>query len=82
MGGPRDYHTKWSKSERKRQIPYDIACVWNLTQDMIQTNLSRKQKQIHRHREHTCGCQGGGREREGWIGSLGLTGANYPIQDE
>ena len=20
---PRDYHTKWSKSERERQIPYD-----------------------------------------------------------
>ena len=29
MGGPRDYHTKWSKSERERQI-YDIAYVWNL----------------------------------------------------
>ena len=24
MDGPRDYHTKWSKSERERQIPYDI----------------------------------------------------------
>ena len=29
---------------------------------MIQMNLSRKQKQTHRHREQTCGCQrvGGG----------------------
>ena len=25
MDGPRDYHTKWSKSERERQIPYDIT---------------------------------------------------------
>ena len=25
-------------------------------------NLSTKQKQIHRHREQTCGCQGWGRE--------------------
>ena len=25
MGGPRDYHPKWSKSERERQIPYDIT---------------------------------------------------------
>ena len=25
MGGPRDYHTKWSKLERERQIPYDIT---------------------------------------------------------
>ena len=25
MGGPRDYHTKWSKSDRERQISYDTA---------------------------------------------------------
>ena len=24
MDGPRDYHTKWSKSDRERQILYDI----------------------------------------------------------
>ena len=28
---------------------------------MTQTNLSTKQKWTHRHREQTCGCQGGGR---------------------
>ena len=27
---PRDYHTKWNKSEKERQIPYDIAYMWNL----------------------------------------------------
>ena len=27
---------------------------------MAQMNLSTKQKQTHRHREQTCGCQGGG----------------------
>ena len=26
---------------------------------MAQMNLSTKQKQIHGHREQTCGCQGG-----------------------
>ena len=26
----RDYHTKWSKSERERQIPYGITYIWNL----------------------------------------------------
>ena len=32
-------------------------------------NLSTKQKQIHKHSEQTCGCQGeGGRE---WTESLG-----------
>ena len=30
MDGPRDYHTKWRKSERERQISYDIAYMWNL----------------------------------------------------
>ena len=33
MDAPKDYHTKWSKSERERQIPYDITCmeskIWN-----------------------------------------------------
>ena len=28
--GPRDYHTKWSKSYRVRQILYDMIHVWNL----------------------------------------------------
>ena len=30
MGAIRDYHTKWSWSERERQIPYDITYMWNL----------------------------------------------------
>ena len=42
-------------------------------------NLSTKQKQIHTHGDQTCGCQGGEREGEGWIGSLGLVDANYYI---
>ena len=33
MDGPRDYHTKWSKSERERQIPHYITYVWNLNYD-------------------------------------------------
>ena len=30
MDGLRDYHPKWSKSDRERQILYDIASMWNL----------------------------------------------------
>ena len=30
MNEPRDYHTKWSKSHRERQISYDIACMWKI----------------------------------------------------
>ena len=42
-------------------------------------NLSTKQKHIHRHREQTCGCQGGRGGGEGWTGNLGLVDANYYI---
>ena len=31
---------------------------------MTQMNLSMKQKQTHRHREQTCGCQEGGMDWE------------------
>ena len=30
MGRPRDYHTKWSKSHRERQVSYDITFMQNL----------------------------------------------------
>ena len=30
MDGLGDYHTKWSKSDRERQISYDIAYMKNL----------------------------------------------------
>ena len=36
MDGPRDYHTKGSKSERERQIPYDITYMRNLKHDTNQ----------------------------------------------
>ena len=30
MDGPRDGHTELSKSDRERQMSYDIAYMWNL----------------------------------------------------
>ena len=33
MYGHRDYHTNQSKSERERQIPYDITYMWSLKYD-------------------------------------------------
>ena len=42
-------------------------------------NLSTKQ--IHRHREQTCDCQGRGEIGEGWSGHLGLADANHYIED-
>ena len=46
---------------------------------MVPMNLFAGQEQRRRHREQTCGCQGGGRGGEGWVGSLGLVDANYYI---
>ena len=39
---------------------------------MIQIDLSTKQKQTHRHREQTCGCQGEGTE-EGMDWEFGIS---------
>ena len=30
MGGHRNYHTKLNKSDRERQIPYEITNMWNV----------------------------------------------------
>ena len=62
MEATRDYPTKQSKSERERQIPYDITYVRNL--NMAQANLSIKQKQTHSHIEQT-DFQGGEDRGEG-----------------
>ena len=51
MDGPRDYHTKWSKSYRERQISYDISYMWNLNKEYKSTYLQNRK--IHRHRKQT-----------------------------
>ena len=57
MDGPRVYHTKWSNTERERQIPYYITYMWNLKYDT--NDLFTKQKQTHKHRKQTYGYQRG-----------------------
>ena len=59
----------------KSRYPYDTTYMWNLKYD--RNNLSTKQKQTHRHREQTCGCQRG--QGEGRTGNLGLTDISYYI---
>ena len=54
-----------SKSERERQISYDIIYMWSLKYD---TNMSIKQEQTHRHREQTCSGQGASREGRDGLG--------------
>ena len=72
---------------QKETEVFSITFLWRKTHTirnhlyvemMVQMSLFTNQKQTHRHREQTCGCQGGGRE-VGWTGSLGLVGANYDI---
>ena len=78
MDGPRDYHTKWSKSERERRILYHIPYMWNIKCDA--NELTYEREKTHWCRKQTCGCQGGGMG-EGWNGSLGLADADCSIWD-
>ena len=69
MGTIRDYQTKWSQSERKRQISHAIISVWNLkhgTNDPIyETDITQRADwSLPRRRG------------EAWTGSLGLADAN------
>ena len=54
-----ELETLISKSERERQIPYDIAYMWNLK---YSTNEPIYRKETHGHGEQTCDCQGRGGE--------------------
>ena len=63
MDGTRDYHTKQSKSERERQIPY-ITYRYNLNYGTNEPIY--KIETDSWPREQTCGCQRGGSwERDG-----------------
>ena len=55
--------SKVSQREKDKYHMLSLICgIYNMTQ----MNLSVKQKQTHRQREQTCGCQGAGSwERDG-----------------
>ena len=61
MDVPRDYHTKWIKSEKERQIPYDITCMWNWKYS--KSVYAHNKYTLKDNRTQTCGCQGVGRGR-------------------
>ena len=60
------------KSERKRQIPYDITYIWNLIYDTKELSTEKKLMDME-NRLVVAKEDGYG---EGWTGSLGLTDAN------
>ena len=73
MDGPRNYHTKRSKSERERQIPHDIT--------YLESNTGHKgifpQKKKLMHLKKRLVVAKGVGEGVGWMRSLGLIDANY-----
>ena len=66
MEGPRDHHTKL-KSDREKQMPYDITYMWSLKYDTKEPICETET--THRRGEQTCGCQwcGGGKSRESGV---------------
>ena len=44
MDEPKNYHTKWSKSDRGRQISYEVTNMWTLIKN--DTKVLRKQTKI------------------------------------
>ena len=67
-------------SQRERDKYHVISLIWGIW-NMIQINFSMKQKQTHRHREQTSGCERGGEVGERWIGILRWVDAIYYIQN-
>ena len=61
MAGPRDDHTKWSKSERDKY--HMLSLTWNLKYD---TGELIYETETDSQREQTCGCQEGGGVRV-WV---------------
>ena len=58
MDGPRDFHTKWRKSDKDRQILYDIAYMWNLKNDT--NELIHRTDIDSRHKKQTMVTKGEG----------------------
>ena len=62
MNATRDGHTKWSKSERERLIPYDITNTWKLkygtNEPISKTERNSKTWRIE------CGKRGSGMDEE------------------
>ena len=65
--GPRNHHTKWSKSDRDK---HHISLIME-SKKIIQLNLFTKQKQTHRVQEQNYGYQRG---NVGGRGKLGVWG--------
>ena len=75
MDATRDYHTKWSKSDRERQISYDITYMWNLKYDTNEP-IYETETESRTWRTDWSLPMGRGLE-EGWSGRLGLADVSF-----
>ena len=66
-------------SEVSQKDKYCMTSVICGIQNIAQMNLCTKQRKTHRHRDRTCGCQGGGEKEE--VGNLGLVDAIYNTEN-
>ena len=82
MDGTRDSHTKGSKPERKRQIPYDIIYLWNLKYGTDDPTYKTETDQGQA--EQTCGSQGRGwREWDGQgVWGLGMQTVTFGMDGQ
>ena len=76
MDATGDYHTKWSKSERERQIPYHLYQMEPKIQHKSAYLQNRNRLTDIENRLMVAKAEGRG---ERWIGNLGWVDANYYI---
>ena len=59
MDGPRDYHTKWSRSDRERQILCNRIYMWNIKKNDKWTYLQNRPIGIENRHDYQRGKGGG-----------------------
>ena len=71
VDGPRDYHAKWSKSNRERQILYDITHIWTLIfKDDTNELICKTEPDVQIPKTNLWLPKGKGGRGEGYIGGL------------
>ena len=71
MDRPRDDHTEQSKSQRERQIPYDITYMWNLKYNTSES-ISETETDSDIENRLVVATGGGGGGGKGW--EFGISG--------
>ena len=78
MDRPRDYHTKWNKSDKEKQLSYDITYIWNLNN----TNKLIYKTETKPEFENKPMVTKGDKREKGGIGGLGLAYAHYHMDGQ